>query len=48
MTATLKVLLRRFVWQRRKNVAGSVPITEETFSEQNALPPAKLATSTAK
>jgi predicted PurR-regulated permease PerM len=47
MTATLKVLLRRYIWQRRRLVE-SVPLTEETFAEQNALGPPTPATATAK
>lgn len=35
LTATIKVLLRRYVWQRRK-MADASSITEETFAEQQA------------
>jgi len=48
MTATLKVLLRRYVWQRRRLVEENIPLTEETFAEQNALPPAKAVASLTK
>ena len=37
MTATLKVLLKRYVWERR--FKPEVPLTEETFSEQRAQQP---------
>ncbi len=45
MTATMKVLLRRYIWQRRRLVEENTPLTEETFAEQNALGPPKPATS---
>jgi predicted PurR-regulated permease PerM len=38
MTATLKVLLRRYVWERR--FKGDPPRTEEPFLETSALDPA--------
>jgi predicted PurR-regulated permease PerM len=38
MTATLKVLLRRYIWERRRRVEETATLTEETFAEQNALP----------
>ena len=37
MTATLKVLLRRYIWERRRWAEESAALTEETFAEQNAL-----------
>jgi len=37
MTATLKVLLRRYIWERRRRAEESSSLTEETFSEQQAL-----------
>jgi predicted PurR-regulated permease PerM len=48
MTATLKVLLKRYIWERRRRVEDNATLTEETFAEQNAvssvrpaLPPGK-------
>jgi predicted PurR-regulated permease PerM len=38
MTATLKVLLRRYVWERR--FKADAPLTEEPFLERSALEPA--------
>lgn len=43
MTATIKVLLRRYIWERRMRVEESAALTEETFAEQNALGVAKAA-----
>jgi len=48
MTATLKVLLRRFVWQRRQVADDNTKLTEETFAEQQALPSPKTVTATGK
>jgi predicted PurR-regulated permease PerM len=36
LTATVKVLLRRYVWERRLRVEENVPMTEETFEVQRA------------
>jgi predicted PurR-regulated permease PerM len=36
LTATIKVLLRRYVWQRKIFATSAVPITEETFAVQKA------------
>ena len=48
MTATLKVLLRRYIWERRMRVEENRVVTEETFAEQNALGSAKSAASAGK
>jgi predicted PurR-regulated permease PerM len=48
MTATLKVLLRRYIWERRRRGEETAALTEETFAEQNALEPAKTIAVTAK
>jgi predicted PurR-regulated permease PerM len=37
MTATLKVLLRRYIWERRRRVEENAALTEESFAVQNAL-----------
>ena len=39
MTATVKVLLRRYVWERRFMAENAV-VTEEQFSEMQARTPA--------
>jgi predicted PurR-regulated permease PerM len=39
MTATVKVLLRRYVWERRF-MADTTAVTEEQFSEMQARAPA--------
>ena len=44
MTATLKVLLRRYIWERRRRAEESASLTEETFAEQKALEHSKPAT----
>lgn len=36
LTATVKVLLRRYVWERRLRAEENVPMTEETFEVQRA------------
>lgn len=36
LTATVKVLLRRYIWERRIRVEESVIVTEETAAEQEA------------
>jgi predicted PurR-regulated permease PerM len=41
MTATLKVLLRRYIWERRRRAEENMSLTEETFAEQQALEPAR-------
>jgi predicted PurR-regulated permease PerM len=39
MTATIKVLLRRYIWERRLRAEeNAVPLTEETFALQQAQP----------
>jgi predicted PurR-regulated permease PerM len=43
MTATLKVLLKRYIWERRRRVEDNATLTEETFAEQNALSTARPA-----
>lgn len=43
MTATLKVLLRRYIWERRRRAEESASLTEETFAEQKALEHSKPA-----
>ncbi len=43
MTATLKVLLRRYIWERRRRVEENAALTEESFAVQNALGTAKAA-----
>jgi len=43
MTATLKVLLRRYIWERRLRVEDNSVVTEETFAEQNAIGGARAA-----
>jgi predicted PurR-regulated permease PerM len=42
LTATVKVLLRRFVWERRLRAEENVPMTEETFEVQRAQGAMKL------
>jgi predicted PurR-regulated permease PerM len=42
MTATVKVLLRRYIWERRLREEENVPMTEETFEMQRAQGMAKL------
>ncbi len=41
MTATIKVLLRRYIWDRRRRIEETAALTEETFSERLALEPDK-------
>jgi predicted PurR-regulated permease PerM len=36
LTATVKVLLRRYVWERRLRAEENAPVTEETFEVQRA------------
>lgn len=36
LTATVKVLLRRYIWERRLRAEENVPMTEETFEVQRA------------
>jgi len=36
LTATVKVLLRRYVWERRLRAEENAPVTEETFEVQKA------------
>ncbi len=36
MTATIKVLLRRYIWERRLRGEAKIALTEEGFSEQQA------------
>jgi predicted PurR-regulated permease PerM len=36
LTATVKVLLRRYVWERRLRAEENMPMTEETFEVQRA------------
>ena len=42
LTATVKVLLRRYIWERRLRAEESVPVTEETFEVQKAQGMVKL------
>jgi predicted PurR-regulated permease PerM len=47
LTATIKVLLRRYIWQRRLRAEDAV-MTEETYSEQQAQEPEKSETAAGK
>ncbi|TCO89919.1 uncharacterized protein DUF20 [Chthoniobacter flavus] len=42
LTATVKVVLRRYVWERRMRVEENIPMTEETFEVQRAQGAMKL------
>ncbi|MDR3405264.1 MAG: AI-2E family transporter [Chthoniobacter sp.] len=42
LTATVKVLLRRYIWERRLRAEENVPMTEETFEVQKAQGMVKL------
>ncbi|MEP6669968.1 MAG: AI-2E family transporter [Chthoniobacter sp.] len=42
LTATVKVLLRRYIWERRLRAEENVPMTEETFEVQKARGMVKL------
>jgi predicted PurR-regulated permease PerM len=48
MTATLKVLLRRYIWERRRRAEEGASLTEETFAEQKALHHSKPAPTPSK
>ena len=47
LTATIKVLLRRYIWQRRLLAADAV-MTEETYAEQQAQEPHKSEVAASK
>jgi len=42
LTATVKVLLRRYIWERRLRAEENMPMTEETFEVQKAQEMGKL------
>ncbi len=42
LTATVKVLLRRYIWERRLRAEESAPLTEESFEVQKAQETMKL------
>ena len=48
LTATVKVLLRRYIWERRLRVEESVVVTEETFAVKQAQDAVRAETATGK